>query len=373
MIAATVLLFLLVASPLGTRAGDVPINLRDEIRPGLDQASAGVDSSSMLHATECRAPGGFMLADESQCTCCPGYFGTGCAMRDRCHEQICLNGGTCESLTGACRCTEGFLGDHCEVPDCGVHGSFDPFRGVCVCRRGWDGYQCSQCALPTRADREYVCVPAHNADYLLLEVGADVASDLLAGHTVGAIEQSYPTILPTSGKGTRGHDNRYYGCDCRPVDEMRNAREAHRAMMMLARDPRISAADLGAFDTVISDCIADSNLTAQQMQELNELWDRCLEQERRGRLNDTWYILGIIFIILTIALLIGIVITCFLWSYQLDRLRMLGVTSQVDLPPAQRLGRRVKPHRGGRRKKMHSHAGAHNSRGPMVIATSGRR
>lgn len=313
------------------------VKLRDAIRPGLDDVV--LDPSRI----ECQDPGGHMSADGQQCICCPGFHGTGCAVFNRCHDQVCLNQGTCNELTGRCECKKGFVGDHCEILDCGERGVYDPFTGHCECRRGWDGYRCDQCALPRTGDLESVCVPAKHSDYVLLEVEADIAHDLLSGKE-NPMQQTYSAFRPKAGTGVVGHDGRRYGCDCMPLDYVQSARQAHRDLFK-----RTSAADLGAFDQVISDCITNSNLTMMQMQDLNDLWNRCLQQERRGRLSDTWYIVGVVFICAFIVVLVALVISCFLWSYQLDRLKSFGIgANEDDLPPPQRLEGRREQHIGRR-------------------------
>lgn len=362
VLAAVSYLRFAMAQPTPAPSGTY-IKLRDAIRPGLDDDTLGMNP---LHV-ECQEPGGHLTPDQSQCICCPGYHGTGCAVFNRCHNQVCINGGSCNEMTGACDCHEGFVGDHCEIPDCGIHGAFDPFSGQCTCRRGWDGYRCDQCALPNSPDMELVCVPVVHGDYLLLEVEANVAHDLLTG-LENPMSQPYNAIRPGPGKGTLGHDGRYYGCDCLPLDYVKQARNAHRDLLKRG----ISAADLGAFDQVISDCITMSNLTSQQMTELNELWNRCLTQERRGRLNDTWYILGIIFICLTIILIIVVVVTCFLWSYQLDRFRQLGYSVDENADLEQHIGSPATSPSKRRPRQRSKDTSRHRDARPVNSSTTGR-
>ena len=166
-----------------------------------------------------------------------------------------------------------------------------------------------------------VCVPGLRTDYVLLEVAPDVALDLLANR-LNPLGQSYGAIRPTPGRGVRGHDGRHYDCACHPV----GLADETRRRLRLARG--ISVADLGAFDEVIVECITASNLTAAQMADLNDLWDRCVTQERRGRLNDTWYYVGIVFICISIFLGIVLLVSCLLWSTQLQQWREGGFFSR---------------------------------------------
>lgn len=262
---------------------------------------------------ECVAPFGHPSANGQECECCPGYHGTGCTSRNTCHDRVCLNGGQCDAGRGICMCAEGFLGKNCEVVDCGLHGSYDPFTGTCSCARGWDGYRCDQCATPLQTSLDYICVPGKRSDYVLLQVNRNIAQRMLI-NAINPLNRPYPAIKPNS----QGHDKRHYGCDCRPHDELQRARDMHHSLIA-ARST--SVAELGEFDEVISDCITNSNLTAQQMQDLNDLWNTCMTQELRGRLGDTWYIVGVIFIVLFIVVLFAWIITCFMWSYNIDSIK----------------------------------------------------
>lgn len=316
------------ATPIHNTRHDTAISMHDSIL-----SAAQHQNQNQQHV--CEAPGGIWLAEQATCQCCPGYHGTGCAARDRCKGVTCLNGGSCDAKTGQCLCNEAFMGTHCEIPYCGEHGMYDPFAGECTCHRGWGGQWCDRCALPTRTGYIWTCVPGKTSDYILMQLSGDVANQVVQGQ-INPLAQSYAGIFPVSGDpgGVKGHDGRYYDCACRPVDHVKASRQLRYAIAQ--RDPntvvhgtgkRYGWSDLGAFDIVVTDCIADGNLTMQEMDDLNCLWDTCVRQARHGRLNDSWYIVGIIFIVLFIVALVILVMTCFLWSYQLDRVRRAGESS----------------------------------------------
>jgi hypothetical protein len=70
------------------------------------------------------------------------------------------------------------------------------------------------------------------------------------------------------------------------------------------------------YNETIVNCIADSTLSAQQMAELTNMWYQAYSLEQQGLLNNTWYIVGIIFIILFGLLLLGIIVYCAVKSYE---------------------------------------------------------
>ena len=71
--------------------------------------------------------------------------------KDRCHDVICMNNGTCKK--GKCDCNNGFYGEHCEYYDscyevkCLNGGVCD--EGICDCADGYTGDDCATALIPT--------------------------------------------------------------------------------------------------------------------------------------------------------------------------------------------------------------------------------
>lgn len=80
--------------------------------------------------------------------CAVGRWGRNCQ-----NECRCMNGGTCEPLTGACACAAGWRGDACEracappsfgddcaqICQCQNNATCDPASGACACAPGFTG------------------------------------------------------------------------------------------------------------------------------------------------------------------------------------------------------------------------------------------
>ena len=60
------------------------------------------------------------------CSCLPGFTGTTCDVAVQCQSSLCLNGGSCISVSGGgirCECQSGYNGDHCELQVVSFSGS----------------------------------------------------------------------------------------------------------------------------------------------------------------------------------------------------------------------------------------------------------
>ncbi|KAJ6660990.1 hypothetical protein lerEdw1_017010 [Lerista edwardsae] len=91
--------------------------------------------------------------------CPPGTYGSYCWRRCK-----CLNGGHCDSETGACNCLPGFIGADCGkmCPEgrfgphclrkcmCKNNGICDPVNGTCICGLGWTGNYCEKECAPEK-------------------------------------------------------------------------------------------------------------------------------------------------------------------------------------------------------------------------------
>jgi hypothetical protein len=277
-------------------------NLMRDVSVLSNQATI-VQQSKRDVAVTCKSPGGHLSITTGDCVCCPGYSGLGCANRDRCYDVSCSNGGYCDGATGYCSCPQGWTGPRCNVPTCSHNGLFDNVRQVCNCHRGWGGPDCSQCSPSGTTNANgvsytWVCVPSKATRYMLMNLPTTYAQKLIAGTVKADASLSYNALVP--GGTVASVDGKMLDCACQPIDN---------------RKKRITPADLDLYNQTITACIASSTLTMQQMQELENLWATCVSMEQQGTLNNTWYILGIVFIVLFGVLLIGIVIYCVFINY----------------------------------------------------------
>lgn len=240
----------------------------------------------------CKSPGG-ILNHGGQCTCCPGYQGPQCDQHDACFGITCQNGGTCDR--GQCVCPDTHTGDRCQYPSCSFNGRWD--TNHCACKMGFGGDQCEHCAIPT-PHKAYVCVPTKSTafdGYMLMQLPTAFAEKIVSGTVKPDSSIPYTGIRP----GTIGHNGKKYGCDCRTE---RNAK-------------RISNAEISLYNLIVTQCIEESTLNAQQMEELQNFWYTCLSLQEQGLLTNAWYIVAIVFIVFFVLSLMAIVIYCIVVNY----------------------------------------------------------
>jgi hypothetical protein len=176
-----------------------------------------------------------------------------------------------------------------------------------VCSRGFGGADCGSCAVASAGNAQ-VCVPTRSSlyeGYMLMTLPAAYAAQIVDGTRKPDATCNYNGIYPNS----QGKDSKHYGCDCFPVAG--NGRRS--ASSVSSRG--IPQASLSLYTQVVVQCVDESTLTAQQMAELENMWYTAVQLEQQNRLNDTWYIVGVVFIILFVALLLGIVVYCFVVNY----------------------------------------------------------
>ena len=259
--------------------------------------------NTAVAVTTCKAPGGIMAANTMACTCCPGWHGPTCAQRDLCFDARCKNGGYCNPETGSCVCPETHTGPHCLISSCSHNGRWDERTARCQCRTGYAGDTCNQCATPS-AGKTYVCVPSKsNAfdGYMMMQLPTSFADKIISGAVRPDSSIAYTGIRP----GDVGFNGRRYGCDCIAEDKR--------------RQQRISNAALSLYNLIITECIEDSTLNAQQMDELQNFWYECVSLQEQGLLTNAWYIVAIVFIVLFVLMITGIVIYCIVVSYARKR------------------------------------------------------
>jgi hypothetical protein len=141
---------------------------------------------------------------------------------------------------------------------------------------------------------------------MLMTLPAAYAAGIVDGSRKPDATCNYNGIYPNS----QGKDGKHYGCDCFP--DAGNKRDASVALVSSKGIPQAS---LSLYTQVVVQCVDQSTLTAQQMAELDNMWYTAVQLEQQNRLSDTWYIVGVIFIILFILLLLGIVVYCFVINY----------------------------------------------------------
>ncbi|CAH2244169.1 jg23475 [Pararge aegeria aegeria] len=100
------------------------------------------------------------------CSCAHGYGGPACDIscavgkwgRHCQNDCRCMNGGTCEPLTGECSCAAGWRGDACEkvcappafgdnceqICQCKNNATCHPASGACSCPSGYTGPLCEK-------------------------------------------------------------------------------------------------------------------------------------------------------------------------------------------------------------------------------------
>jgi hypothetical protein len=142
---------------------------------------------------------------------------------------------------------------------------------------------------------------------MLMTLPAAYAAGIVDGSRKPDATCNYNGIYPNS----QGKDGKHYGCDCFPTDGNSRRRVATSAVSVKG----IPQASLSLYTQVVVQCVDQSTLTAQQMAELDNMWYTAVQLEQQNRLNDTWYIVGVIFIILFALLLLGIVVYCFVINY----------------------------------------------------------
>lgn len=277
-------------------------NLMQKMYVGADTSQHAVKDTAVAVST-CKAPGGIMAANSMTCTCCPGWHGPSCAERELCHDARCENGGYCNPETGSCVCPDTHTGPHCLISSCSHNGRYNEHTGRCQCRTGYAGTSCEQCASPSTG-KSYVCVPSKSAafdGYMLMQLPTSFADKIISGSIRPDSSISYIGIRP----GGVGYNGKQYGCDCIPEDKK--------------RQQRISNAELSLYNLIITECIEDSSLNAQQMEELQSFWYECVSLQEQGLLTNAWYIVAIVFIILFVLCITGFVIYCIVISYNKKR------------------------------------------------------
>lgn len=283
-------------------------SMRDVVIAGGSFSASVVEKRGSHVGTSCQAPGG-IINQGGDCVCCGGWSGPGCGRRDRCFDVSCANGGRCDPNTGFCMCPLSFTGAQCERPSCSFQGYYDAKHRRCTCNYGFAGADCNQCAVAP-AGHAYVCVPTRSVlydGYMLMVLPSSFAEQIVSGTKKPDATLSYSGIYPNAV----GHNGKRYGCNCR-LDSA-----AEDANSPSARNKRwISNGNLYLYNQTVVTCIADSTLTMQQMAELTSMWYQAYSLEQQGLLNNTWYIVGIIFIILFGLLLLGIIVYCAVKSYE---------------------------------------------------------
>lgn len=269
------------------------ISMRDAVvESALLTDGAGHNQRSVA-GVACSSPGG-IVNQMGDCICCGGWSGPGCSRRNRCFDVSCSNGGHCDEDTGFCRCPLSFTGPQCENPSCSFRGYYDKQKHRCTCNQGFAGVDCEQCAVAP-ANNNYVCVPSKSVlydGYMLMLLPSSFAADIVSGRKKPDPSISYTGIYPNSV----GFDKQKYGCDCRPDNSQKKR--------------WISNGNLYLYNETIVDCIAASSLSGQQMAELTNMWYSAYSLEQQGLLNNTWYIVGIVFIVLFVLQTAAIVLYC---------------------------------------------------------------
>lgn len=271
----------------------------------------------------CQSPGG-IVNQIGDCVCCPGWSGIGCSTRNRCFDISCANGGHCNPDTGFCSCPKTHTGPQCENPSCSFHGYYDIKKKHCVCNAGFAGIDCEQCAVAPMSSQVNVCVPSPQNVYILMTLPISFAAQLVSGEKKPSPTVTYNAIYPNS----IGKDGKHYGCDCR-------AESAEN------RKRWISNGNLFLYNETIVTCVAESTLTTQQMSELINMWYTAYTLEQQGRLNDTWYILGIVFMVLFAVTIFILIIYCIVQYYNRTTTEFDEETPIISDTKSQYVGRRA--------------------------------
>jgi hypothetical protein len=214
--------------------------------------------------------------------------------------------GYCDGDSGFCVCSSGFTGPQCQYPSCSFNGIWDGGLSRCVCNRGFGGVDCDQCAQSPSPDvSKFICIPTRsplhvNSGYMLMLLPNAFADDILSGVRKPDAHLSYTGIMP----GTVGFDGKRRNCDCTVVN---TSGKSNRA---------ISNANLDLYTQLVISCTQSSTLSLQQMQELEQMWYTAVSLEQQNLLNNTWFIVGIIFICLFVVENMIILIYCFVKHYQ---------------------------------------------------------
>ena len=288
-------------------------------------------------ATACQAPGG-IVNQNGDCVCCAGWSGPGCAVRNKCYDTSCSNGGYCDSATGFCVCGNSFTGPQCQYPSCSFNGIWDGALSRCVCNRGYGGVNCDQCASSPSPDiSKYICIPTRSplhvaSGYMLMLLPNAFADDILSGTRKPDPHLPYPGILP----GTLGHDGKPRACDCT---------RSYGATARSIASRAISNANLDLYTQLVVSCTQSSTLSLQQMQELEQMWYSAVSLEQQNLLNNTWFIVGIIFICLFILENMILIIWCFVKYYQREEQEILVAEGESPYGGggSMKRGRRVPP------------------------------
>ena len=90
------------------------------------------------------------------CKCKVGFSGENCT--DLLSLSTCKNG-IAESTDKLCVCNEGWVGEHCNIPECKAgcspeHGHCNN-PGECTCNLGWQGEDCDECVPYPGCDIDY--------------------------------------------------------------------------------------------------------------------------------------------------------------------------------------------------------------------------
>jgi hypothetical protein len=162
---------------------------------------------------------------------------------------------------------------------------------------------------------------------MLMTLPAAYAKQIVDGTRRPDASVNYNGIYPNS----MGKDNKHYGCDCFPDSDGAAKRSRHQSLR------GISQASLSLYTQTVISCVDSSTLTTAQMAELDNMWYTAVQLEQQNLLNNTWYIVGIIFIILFVLLLLGVVLYCFIINYG-KTTKSEDVPIQARLAPPRKRG-----------------------------------
>ncbi|GBP52834.1 Platelet endothelial aggregation receptor 1 [Eumeta japonica] len=139
--------------------------------------------------------------------CAPGSFGDGCL--EACN---CQNSATCDGASGACTCLSGYKGPLCEekcidgqpcVQTCRCQNGEEcnVVTGECKCTAGWTGQVCANCT-QVKAKKDYAVVFFIEAR-LYSEVPSNWLFHTLESARKAAEDSQYSSALKTCRQGQR--------------------------------------------------------------------------------------------------------------------------------------------------------------------------
>lgn len=219
---------------------------------------------------------------------------------DLCLGVDCGQHALCNPHTGVCECQSGYTGEFCNKLDCGPHGMARKGSQHCWCRMGWMGDKCDTCAVPGPGYK-FVCVATsrHTGHpYALAYVNDHQYHEIMTGRLQLDMEADHRSIAPRS----RGFDNRFYDCECRPVvDIPPSRRRGHNHKRSL------NETQAETYETVVDQCITDAMFDAETTTIFNAFTDQCLSS--RHQVNG-WMIAAILLAVLSAVLLILMIYYC---------------------------------------------------------------